>query len=84
MAHNRVARYILRGNTEFPFLVDLGVMSEQGRYQSSYDKFNQNKSDFLEFIGYTRHFPGQEITILDFGCGKILSYFCHVLLSERT
>ena len=31
MAHNRVKQYILKRNPPVPFLVDLGVMSEQGK-----------------------------------------------------
>ena len=50
MAHNRVKQYILQEGIPVPFLVDLGVMSEQGKvHQSSYDKFKQINR-FLEFI----------------------------------
>ena len=72
MAHNRVKQYILQEGIPVPFLVDLGVMSEQGKvHQSSYDKFKQINR-FLEFIedilpALSRE---REITILDFGCGS--------------
>ena len=86
MAHNRVKQYILQEGIPVPFLVDLGVMSEQGKvHQSSYDKFKQINR-FLEFIEdilpkLTRE---REVTILDFGCGKsyltfAMYYYLHEL-----
>ena len=85
MAHNRVKQYILREGIPVPFLVDLGVMSEQGKvHQSSYDKFKQINR-FLEFIedilpALSRE---REITILDFGCGKsYLTFAMYYYLRE--
>ena len=84
-AHNRVKQYILKEGTAVPFLVDLGVMSEQGKvHQSSYDKFKQINR-FLEFIedilpALSRE---REITILDFGCGKsYLTFAMYYYLRE--
>lgn len=85
MAHNRVKQYILQEGIPVPFLVDLGVMSEQGKvHQSSYDKFKQINR-FLEFIedilpALSRE---REITILDFGCGKsYLTFAMYYYLRE--
>ena len=40
--HNRVKQYILREGTATPFLVDLGVMTKDGKIVASrYDKFRQ-------------------------------------------
>lgn len=70
--HNRKKRYILEEGTPVPFLVDLGVMTREGKIiQAKYDKFRQINR-FLEFIEDIREeLPkGREVTILDFGCGK--------------
>jgi SAM-dependent methyltransferase len=80
-----VKQYILQEGIPVPFLVDLGVMSEQGKvHQSSYDKFKQINR-FLEFIedilpALSRE---REITILDFGCGKsYLTFAMYYYLRE--
>ncbi|MDO4338374.1 MAG: SAM-dependent methyltransferase [Eubacteriales bacterium] len=72
LAHNRVKKYILKEGTPVPFLVDLGVMTPQGKVIAArYDKFRQINR-FLEFIEDV--LPGlpreREVTIIDFGCGK--------------
>lgn len=72
MEHNRKKRYILEEGRAVPFLVDLGVMTKEGRIVSSrYDKYRQINR-FLEFIedvlpNLNRE---RETTIIDFGCGK--------------
>ena len=71
-AHNRVKQYILKEGVPVPFLIDLGVMNEQGKIiHARYDKFRQINR-FLEFIEdiLPRLSRDREITILDFGCGK--------------
>lgn len=70
--HNRVKRYILAEGTAVPFLVDLGVMTKEGKIvQSKYDKYRQINR-FLEFVeDIVEELPrDKELTILDFGCGK--------------
>lgn len=65
--HNRVKQYILREGTAAPFLVDLGVMTKDGKIVASrYDKFRQINR-FLEFIrDILPKLPkDREITILD-------------------
>lgn len=72
LSHNRRKRYILNEGTPVPFLVDLGVMTPEGKViNARYDKFRQINR-FLEFIDDIRpQLDGdREITILDFGCGK--------------
>ena len=72
MSHNRQKRYILEEGIAVPFLVDLGVMTKEGRVVNSrYDKFRQINR-FLEMVedvlpGLDK---GRENTIIDFGCGK--------------
>ena len=70
--HNRVKRYILTEGLAVPFLVDLGVMTKEGKIvQSKYDKYRQINR-FLEFVeDIVEELPrDKELTILDFGCGK--------------
>lgn len=72
LSHNRTKKYILQEGAVVPFLVDLGVMTPQGRIiASKYDKFRQINR-FLEFIEdiLPQLSRDREITILDFGCGK--------------
>ena len=72
LSHNRTKQYLLKEGEAVPFLVDLGVMTEQGRVvHARYDKFRQINR-FLEFIeDILPKLPkDREVTILDFGCGK--------------
>lgn len=72
LEHNRRKKYLLAEGTAVPFLVDLGVMTPQGKIVSTkYDEFRQINR-FLEFIEdiLPRLDRGRELTILDFGCGK--------------
>lgn len=72
LGHNRSKRYILEEGTTVPFLVDLGVMTKEGKIvHAKYDKYRQINR-FLEFVeDIVMELPkDREITILDFGCGK--------------
>lgn len=84
-AHNRVKQYILKEGVPVPFLIDLGVMNEQGKIiHARYDKFRQINR-FLEFIEdiLPRLSRDREITILDFGCGKsYLTFAMYYYLRE--
>lgn len=83
-AHNRVKQYILKEGVPVPFLIDLGVMNEQGKIiHARYDKFRQINR-FLEFIEdiLPRLSRDREITILDFGCGKSYLTFAMYYLRE--
>ena len=66
LSHNRKKRYILEEGTPVPFLVDLGVMTPEGKIvHSKYDKFRQINR-FLEFVEDIREeLPkDREVTIL--------------------
>ncbi len=71
-AHNRTKEYILKEGIPVPFLIDLGVMTAEGRIvHARYDKFRQINR-FLEFIEdvLPRLDASRESVIVDFGCGK--------------
>lgn len=49
-SHNRVKQYIIKEGVGVPFLVDLGIMTSEGKIvKSKYDKYKQINR-FLEFI----------------------------------
>lgn len=72
LSHNRKKKYILEEGIPVPFLIDLGVMTQNGNIiNAHYDKFRQI-NHFLEYIeDILPSLPtGRELRILDFGCGK--------------
>lgn len=85
LSHNRVKKYILPEGRAVPFLVDLGVMSPDGRvHVAAYDKYKQINR-FLEFIEdiLPRLSRDREINIIDFGCGKsYLTFAMYYFLRE--
>lgn len=85
-SHNRQKKYILREGMPVGFLIDLGVMTEEGKIvRQRYDKFRQINR-FLEFIEdiLPRLDKSRENVIIDFGCGKsyltfAMYYYLHEL-----
>ena len=72
LSHNRKKKYILEEGIPVPFLIDLGVMTQNGNIiNAHYDKFRQINR-FLEYIeDILPSLPtGRELRILDFGYGK--------------
>ena len=74
--HNKKKQYILNEGDKIDFLIELGLMSVEGKIlKSSYNKFKQiNK--YLEFIDdvieelKVKKLITNHINVLDFGCGK--------------
>ncbi|MGX6591524.1 class I SAM-dependent methyltransferase [Cetobacterium ceti] len=74
--HNRKKNYILDSETPIPFLIELGVMTPEGKVTK--DKFNKFRqiNRYLEFIEDTlkelksKKLIDNKITVVDFGCGK--------------
>lgn len=72
LSHNRKKAYVLEEGTPVPFLVELGIMNEEGKvFSKRYDKFKQINR-FLEMVeDVLPHLPeNKTLTIVDFGCGK--------------
>lgn len=83
--HNREKNYILKEGKPIDFLVELSVMSEEGKvYKNRYDKFRQINR-FLEFVqDVLPALPtDRPIRIIDFGCGKsYLTFAMYYYLHE--
>ena len=77
-AHNREKEYILKEGENIPALVDLGVFTSDFKIvRAKYDKYKQINR-FIELIDQAfKDYRKEEITILDFGCGK--SYLTFIL-----
>ncbi|MFC4711426.1 class I SAM-dependent methyltransferase [Planococcus dechangensis] len=87
LSHNRKKDYLLQDGVPYPFLVRLGVQSEDGKVKKQkYDKFRQINR-FIEFIDDAlEHLPqDRTIRILDFGSGKSYLTFAlyHYLRIEK-
>ena len=78
LSHNRKKHYILEEGKAVPFLQDLGVMTKEGEIvRTKFDKFRQINR-FIEMIDDAiREYKGEEIHIIDFGCGK--SYLTFIM-----
>lgn len=85
LTHNRKKSYVLEEGKPIPFLVDLGVMTKEGKVvHAKYDKFKQINR-YLEFVDdILEKLPkDRKINILDFGCGKsYLTFALYYFLRE--
>ena len=85
LSHNRTKRYILPEGTPVGFLIDLGVMTKEGKIvRQKYDKYRQINR-FLEFVEdiQPQLSKEREQTIIDFGCGKsYLTFAMYYYLKE--
>ena len=87
LSHNRKKQYLLDADKPHPFLIRLGVQTEDGKVKKQkFDKFKQINR-FLEFIEDSlKHLPkDRTIRILDFGSGKSYLTFAlyHYLKIEK-
>jgi SAM-dependent methyltransferase len=83
LEHDRPKRRLLAEGEPVPFLVELGVMTPDGKVRASrYDKFRQ-VNRFLELVDAV--LPRRALRIVDFGSGKSYLTFAlyHLLAVER-
>lgn len=88
LSHNRTKKYIIQEGKPVAFMIDLGVMGQDGKIiRTRYDKFRQINR-FLEYIEdiLPKLDKERELTIIDFGCGKsyltfAMYYYLHELKS---
>ena len=84
-AHDRRKRRLLEEGVPVPFLVELGVMTADGKVRKPrYDKFRQ-VNRFLELVDdVVPALPAEgPLRIVDFGCGRsYLTFALHHLLTE--
>ena len=85
LSHNRTKKYIIQEGKPVAFMIDLGVMGQDGNIiRTRYDKFRQINS-FLEYIEdiLPKLDKERELTIIDFGCGKsYLTFAMYYYLKE--
>lgn len=82
--HNKEKNYILPQGANIPALVDLGVFSKDFNVvKSKYDKYKQINR-FIEIIDDSfSKLNKDEVTILDFGCGKsYLTFIVYYYFTE--
>ncbi|MEC0093247.1 class I SAM-dependent methyltransferase [Paenibacillus macquariensis] len=88
LSHNRKKQYVLEEGQPIPFLVELGIMNEDGKVLArKYDKFKQINR-FLEMVeDVLPSLPeDRPLTIVDFGCGKSYLTFAlyhYLAIQER-
>ena len=72
VSHNRKKKYILNEGEKTPFLIELGIMTQEGKIvNSKYDKFKQINR-YLELVSDCIPYldKSKTLRIIDFGCGK--------------
>ncbi len=82
--NNRQKEYIFNEGENIPALVDLGVFTQDFKIvKSKYDKFKQINR-FIEIVNDAfTNYTNENITILDFGCGKsYLTFIIYYFFSE--
>ena len=85
LSHNRTKKYIIQEGKPVAFMIDLGVMGQDGKIiRTRYDKFRQINR-FREYIEdiLPKLDKERELTIIDFGCGKsYLTFAMYYYLKE--
>jgi hypothetical protein len=69
--HNKIKNYIFREGEDIAPLKDLGIFTQDNKIiNSKYDKYKQINRFIQVIDDEFKNFEKNEITIIDFGCGK--------------
>jgi SAM-dependent methyltransferase len=82
-AHDRSKCHVIPEGTPCPFLVEIGVMTPDGRVRAPLRRKFRQINRFLELVqDVVPHLPAGPLRIVDFGCGKsYLTFALHHLLA---
>ncbi|HEY3967443.1 MAG TPA: SAM-dependent methyltransferase [Planctomycetaceae bacterium] len=83
--HNRSKEYLIPDGVPCPFLIEIGVMTADGRVRSSMTRKFRQINRFVELVEdiVPSFAEGRELRVVDFGCGKsYLTFALHHLLTE--
>lgn len=87
--HDRKKQYLLKEGIRIPPLVDLGVLTPEGKVvKAKYDKFKQINR-FVELLNdVLAKNPREALRIVDFGCGKsyltfVVYYYVTEILQKK-
>ncbi len=82
--NDRKKSYILGKDMPVSILADLGVCDAEGKIIKDMNKKFRQIDRFISIIDDTlKDFEGEEITVLDFGCGKsYLTFLCYHYLTR--
>lgn len=84
LSHNREKKYILSGQDNIEPLIDLGVLTKEGKIVAQqYDKYKQINR-YLEIIDdVVSSMKFNSLNIIDFGCGKsYLTFIVYYYLTQ--
>ena len=83
--HNREPGSVIPDGTPVPFLVEVGVMTPEGKVRAKHRRKFRQINRYLEMVmDVDSSLPAAGVNVVDFGCGKsYLTFALHHLFSRR-